>query len=333
MSRACPQMSVVLVTDAYETIRAVARRLSRQTVCDELELVLVVPATSPESFDEPDLAGFHAVRVVRVDSLCPLARARAVGVRAASAPVVQIGETHAYPDAGWAEALIQSHSEGWSAVAPAMSNANPDGPISWANLILDYGSWLDALPGGEIESTPTYNTAYKRSLLLQLGPQLEAALSGGNDLSLALRSGGHRSCLAAAARLAHANVSRPGAWLHQRFIIGLVRASERRRGWPRARRLIYVLASPIIPGLLLARTARTVRALRDRHLLPPLTLPAMVIGAALMGAGEMVGYAGGGGVAAANRLDEYELHKVRYIRRGGTTKVPGMLSRDLERVP
>ena len=92
-----PRMSVVLVTDRYETIRGVVQRLARQTVADQLEVVLVAPSSAGLEPDAADVAPFHAHRVVEVDDIMPLWVSRAAGVRATTAPIVTVGETHALP--------------------------------------------------------------------------------------------------------------------------------------------------------------------------------------------------------------------------------------------
>ncbi|HET6798145.1 MAG TPA: hypothetical protein VFH40_13380, partial [Gemmatimonadales bacterium] len=185
-------MSIVLVTDRYETIREVIVRLREQTVRDRLELILVAPAAHPLQVDQHALDGFAGVHLVEVDSILPLGAPRAAGVRAATAPVVVIGETHSYPRRGWAEALIKAHAQPWAVVVPAFGNANPNGALSWAAFLRDYGRWVDGLPAGEIDCLPPYNTATKREVLLEFGDRLSRMVSQGDELGMSLRARGHR---------------------------------------------------------------------------------------------------------------------------------------------
>lgn len=306
-----PRMSVVLVTDRYATIRKVVGCLRAQDVSDELELVIVAPSQEALDLDPAEVAGFGGVQVVEAGSIFPLAAARAAGVRAATAPVVQIGETHAFPGPGWAEALIRAHTRPWAAVVPAIRNANPGGPISWSNLVIDYGPWLEGNPPGEIDAMPTFNTAYKRADLLNLGDLLNGALGNLNDVLLELRAGGQRFYFEPSARIEHANISRPAAWLAQRYVVGRVRGAERGRSWSPLRRLIYACGAPLLPLVLYARARGTVQRLRRTCSLPPGTVPALLIGLTVMALGELVGYARGAAAGPTRRLDEYELHKLR----------------------
>ena len=307
-----PQMSIILVTDHYRTIREVITRLREQTVRDRLEIVLVAPEGHSLELDAAALDGFSGVRLVEVESILPLGSARAAGVRAATAPLIVIGETHSYPHRQWAEALIKTHAEPWAVVVPAFGNANPDGALSWAAFMRDYGRWVDGLPAGEIDLVPAYNTAAKRDVLLEFGGGLERMVTHGDELEIGLRERGHRVYFQPAAKIDHANVARPAAWLVQRFLIGRVFAAGRAERWPTARRVVYTIGAPLIPVVVLSRLARSIRLLRRQELLPGGTILAMILGLVASAAGEMVTYAIGGGKRDKLRLDEYELHKIKY---------------------
>ena len=170
-------MAVVLATDTYETVRPVIRRLAEQTVKERLEVVIVAPLP-PGALDahRRELEGFAAARLVTVAPSAGLAAARAIGIRAATAAVVFIGETHTYPQPEWAAALLDAFEGPWATVVPAITNANPNGPVSWAAYVSDYGRWGEGRPEGEIPEALIYNAAYRRQVLLDLGEGLEAAL-------------------------------------------------------------------------------------------------------------------------------------------------------------
>jgi hypothetical protein len=310
-----PALSIVLVTDVYATIERLVRALGAQTVNGELEVVIAT--SDPEQLQRrvTPLHEFAAVRVVEVDSLAPLASARAAGVRAATAPIVYIGETHVFPEPGWAEALIRAHAGPWGAVVPGFGNANPDSALSWAAFLADYGAWLSILPPCELTWVPTYNTAYKRGALLALEP-LEAMLTTGEGLIVRLRASGQRFAFEPSARVNHANVARPRHWLVERYLAGLLLAHSRMQDWTWGRRLAYAAGSPLIPIVCLARVRRGVAAARRAGTISPGTYPALVAGAVISAAGEFVGYVGGSVEKAERRMAEYEIHKLRYVSSG-----------------
>lgn len=306
-----PELSVVLPTDSYETIAEVVRTWGAQSASGSTELVIVTPGAEPDS-DRPELAGFHGVKKVE-SPLYPLPVARAAGIRAAAPPLVAIAETHSFPEPGCADALIEAHRGPWAAVGPAMTNANPDSLISWANLFLDYGPWVELADGGPADDVPVHNSCFKRQVLLDYGRGLDEVLSTELFLVQDLKAKGHRLCMEPAARTAHLNVSKPITWLSERFYAGRGFAAARSRPWGLPRRLAYAAASPLIPALRLRRILQLVRGSPRTRGLVPKILPALVTSLAVSALGELCGYAFGAG-RAGPRCHEIEMHRARYVR-------------------
>lgn len=307
-------MSVILVTDRFETIARVMDRLHAQTVAHQLEIVIVAPSKMELCLDESAAEGFAVLKVVEVGSSDHMAPARAAGVRAATAPVVFLGETHSFPEPEFAAALLRAHEQPWDIVVPGITNANPDTVWSWAAFLMDYGQWSVTLPAGEIAGGPTWNASYKRAALLDLNAVLDRALASGDELPMTLRERGRRAYFEPAARIGHINVGRRG-WTDERYLSGLMVGSHRKGVWSLGRRLFYVCASPLIPVVILSRIARPLRALGQSGALPRGIRSALIIGAVVRTAGEVVGYLAGATASASSRMEQYELHKMRYAAR------------------
>ena len=308
------QMSIVLPTDTWQTIVPVIERLKTREPIDKLEIVLVLPSVHSDDIDAQSLTHFAAVRIVPMDSVVPLGAARAAGVRAATAPLVFIGETHSYPCTGMIEALAATHASGWGVVVPSFVNANPDGAVSWAGFLTGYASWTNGSRAEELQSAPAFNVCYRREFLLGLGNRLDVALSEGEDMMAEVRAAGLRVRFEPAARIEHVNISFPAPLLHQRFLAGQVIAGTRSAAWSRVRRVGYALASPMIPAVLLWRhrdgISRTIRQER-----PPLGTAAILVLCSLVeAAGEMLGYAFGRKAQIRERYDDYEIRRLDYTR-------------------
>lgn len=306
-------MSVIILTpDCYETIRKTMGYLRAQTARDQLEIVIVTSSANGLPDGKLELSEFKDLRVVEIGPMNSTAGARAAGVRNAIAPVVAFAEDHCYPDPHWAEALMAAHRGPWAAVGPAMCNANPHSALSWANLAIEYGPWLHPAHRGPVDHLPGHNSSYKRDLLLAYGSQLEQMLEAESVLHWDLRARGHQLFLEPAARTFHLSYSLPGATLRLRFLAGRLFASSRARPWTRLRRLLYGLASPLIP---LVRAPRVLRDLRRagqlRHLLPRV-LPLLAVTLAFDAAGEMIGYFFASG-QTRRTLSEMEFHRHRYL--------------------
>lgn len=309
---AAPRLSVVIATDTYETIRPVLSALRRQGCAKQIEPVIVLPASAEFTIRKEELSEFADPQIVPVDTVGPLGSARAAGVRAATAPIVFIGETHTYPQAEWADALLAAFEGPWTAVVPSIGNANPMGPVSWASYLFDYGTWGRGRPAGEMSDPLIYNTAYRRTALLMLGTQLPRALDPNEEaLWPQLRAAGHRVVFAPDALILHLNVGRLSWLLIEKFCVGVVLGMRRAARWSRIRRILYVFASPLIPIVLLARVARGARRSWPRRL-PVGTMPVLIFSAAAKALGEMIGCAGFRLPLMEALLNHIEIRKVEY---------------------
>jgi len=309
---AAPLLSVVLATNTYETIRPVLAALRRQRFPSQIEPVIVLPFSTQEEVHGEELGAFAWARVVRIDSVFPLAQARAAGVRAASSPIVFIGETHTYPQPGWAEAMLTTFEQPWTAVVPAIGNANPAGPVSWAAYLFDYGTWGKNRPAGEMSDPPTHNTAYRRTALLALGDQLQVLLDPNQEaLWPRLSAAGHRAFFAPNALILHLNVNRISSLIGEKYCVGFVRGMRRARRWSWYRRILYIVASPLIPVVLLIRLVRHARLSLPQEI-PVGTIPAVMLCAGVNTLGEVLGYAGARIPSIEARLTDYEIRKVQY---------------------
>ena len=305
-----PRLSVVLVADAYETIHKTVRHLRAQTVTGAIELVVVAPG--PIELDEGELDALHSSRVVAVGDIRSLSWARAPGIRAAAAPLVALGESHCFPEPEWAERLLAAHADGWAAVGPAVVNANPRSPVSWVNLLLDYGPWLAPTPGGELEDLPGHNSSYRKELLLAYGERLETMLEAETIMHADLRAAGHRLYQEPGARTAHVNVTRTATWIGERFQTGRRFASARAAGWPAWRRAVYAAGSPLIPAVRLRRLLADISRTGAGRELRGYGYALLVLALFVSAAGELVGYALGSG-ESMYALSRIELHKERHV--------------------
>jgi len=305
-----PALSVVIPTDTAKTLEPVVERLAAQTVADVVELVVVCPSAKRLG----PLEGTGRLGAVQVceHPLLPLGEARAAGVAAAAAPLVAIGETHAYPSADWAELLLRAFEDPWGIVVPAIRNGNPGGGVtSWSGFLIDYGRWATGHPAGEVADPPIYNAAFRRAPLLELAGRLGRLLEPGSTLVRELAAGGHRTYHEAEAHIEHLNISRARDWLYERYLGGRLLAAARRERWPRRRTLVYLAGSPLVPLVRIARSRPAFVEASRRSMVPLGTRPAAMLALVAWGLGEAAGYAFGGG-RAEERMLEYELHKARW---------------------
>lgn len=306
-----PDVSFVLVTDMAATIDRVLGALRRQNLADRLELVVVCPGAAALGLTPAHTEGIAATRVVEVDSLATLPPAFAAGAHAASAPVVVIGETHAFPEPNALAAQAAPFADpGVGAVVPTLVNANPATAMSWASLMVTYGRAL----GGtrrEVDSASTHNTAYRRELLLAQGDRLAFRLQLGGGLDHDILSRGYRILYEPAAVFAHLNVANFRSCVADRFHASRCYAAGRSRGWSPPRRAGYALGWPLLPLALGARVVRSRGWAEHRAAMPRGVALPLAVSLVSMALGEAAAYAFGEG-RAHESVVEYELHRERH---------------------
>ena len=307
------RLSIVFATDTYDTLRPVIGSLRRQVDREQLEIVIVAPPESVGPVDR-ELNAFGAVRIIATSTPLSLPRARAAGVRAASAPIVFVGETHCFPEPDMCNRLLAGFTdERCAAVVPAIVNANPKTALSWASYLTDYGVWGPGRSSGRLEQPLKYNGAYRRDVLLQLGDRLDDLLDANNEeLWPILHQQGYHACFVRDARANHVNATSLRVMLRIRFFAGALIGAQRARRWTWLRRLLYVFAAPLIPVVLVWRARSNITFSAPASGLPFGTTIGICAGALTKVIGEVLGYLGLTPRAAEPGLTDNELHKLRY---------------------
>ena len=317
VSAADTDLSVILAAHDFEEVALACHHLSRQSIAERIELVLVMPeeAAAPEG---GDLDRFGLVTIVRIETIRPRSIANTAGVRTARSSIVVLTEDHVFVEEGWAESLVEDHDGPWVAVGPQVVNANSATAVSWADFVIGYGPWAWPRQGGDASFLPGHNTSYKRQVLLDYGEQLEPMLAAETLMHWDLAARGHRLLLSSGARIRHMNFSRLGIWIRVQVLAGRVFAGLRAEEWGRAKRLAYVAASPLIPFVRLIRLAETFRhgrsadGERTRRRAPLSSAPMTLAGLLLDGLGQALGYAFGAGTCEAT-LAPFEFRRIEYV--------------------
>ncbi len=247
ISASPPTISVVLVTaDGLHALRKTIVHLCRQTIADQIEIVIVTPEPSHIDTADSDLDGVHSVTVIPCSADRRLGAARAAGVHAAHAQLVAFTEDHCFPAPACMEAFVRRHAAGCDVVGPAMENANPRTARSWCAFLLDYGQWASAERAHRVDTVPGHNSSYRRQRLLELGEDLETLLAAETVLHWIIRDDGGTLMLDPAARTAHVNMSRLRAILKSRLVASRAFAGVWSRDWTIRRRAYLAVLSPWI---------------------------------------------------------------------------------------
>jgi len=300
--------AIVVVPDTYDTVRNTMCHLKAQTVAEQIEIVLVVPSHQQLQLDDSELACFHSWQVIEVGAVTSKARGFVTGIRHAHAPVVALTEDHSFPDANWAEVMIAAHQKPWAAVGPSMRNGNPDNILSWADFYQAYGEWTHPILSGPVRLLPGHNSSYKRDILLSYGNQLESLMEAENVLHRYMKAEGYELLLESKTCTSHLNFGTWSSWLPKRYYTGRQVASSWSKTWSWPRRLLFTIASSLIPWVRLWRIQRNVRRGQTLGFFIHL-LPVVFSGLIVEGIGYMMGFAAGTG-DSIEKMEKYEYHRI-----------------------
>ncbi|PSF37809.1 hypothetical protein C7H19_07435 [Aphanothece hegewaldii CCALA 016] len=308
------KMSVILPTpDTYETIAKTLSYLRKQTVKESLEIIIVAPSVNEIAPQVEQFREFYQIKTIAIPDMHSLASAYAAGIHQATSPIVALAEDHCFPDPDWAEHLIQAHQQPWAVVGPVLRNGNPESSVSWADMLIAYAPWLEPTSAGIVDFLPGHNSSYKREILLIYGSQLEAMMEAETILHWDLRAKGYQLYLEPLAKASHTNFGQLLVWLRVQFYCGRLFAGARcvNEQWSLSKRLLYVVASPLIPLMRLSRIWQHLQERQLQSLLSLKLLLTLILGLVVDGIGQGIGYGVGGG-NAMEKLSKFEFHRDRY---------------------
>jgi len=303
----------VVIPESVESFEETLFHLSRQTIAHQMEIVIIL--ADRKSINEKDLLykSFFDIQMIEVGEMSSIARAKATGMRLAKSPLVVMTEDHSYPEPGWAEALVAAHRRPFAAVGPQLQNANPDSMVSWADFYIAYGEWVDHCAPIFTRHLPGHNSCYKRQILLDYGDQLERLLEAESILHWDLKQKGHELLLETAAKTHHLNFSYWHVWIPVQFHSGRIFAATRAHSWNLGKRLLFSIASPLLPVIRLRRIYHHVRRGQSLQFFLKL-VPTLAAGLIFDAFGQLTGCLFGEG-DSPDKAANYEFNRVRYIRR------------------
>jgi hypothetical protein len=255
--------------------------------------------------------GEHAERVVRDHPFVTLVRAeelaglglparpsvpqlRAVGARRASGDVVCVIEEHCAAAPNWLDVIERSWREGDAAIGGPVADSAFRHPRDWAIYFSEFHNYLPPWQEGERLGLNGVNIAYSREKLLAE----EAVLGDGYwEVVLHPRLAKHGTFRSVPEMVVHhAGPFDYREYLEQRYLLSRVWGAGQRETASAAKRLVYLVAAPVFPLLLLLRIASRTAAsgFVPRYLY---ALPLLVPIACAYVLGEWCGYAFGMGDA------------------------------------
>lgn len=286
---------VVPVRFARETISQTLDALLEQCRGLPAEVIAVVSSEDPTAELLRARGPREQLRVIEAPGRHSVPQLRGEGVRAARGRLIAITEDHCLFAPRWLAGFIEAHAaREVAAVGGPVENARTGSIADWAIYFSRYAGSMPPLGRGSTAALPGNNACYKREAL----DAVAALLKDGfweNDVNRELVARGRVLWLEPELVVTHNKPYRFVPYLalrcrHARCFGGMIRE---RAGW--AELMQRVLFSPLIPLMLLVRSARAIRSKKrcGREFL--LALPALLLCYGVWFWGELVGYLRGPG--------------------------------------
>lgn len=299
-----PQVSVVIASaSGCAYLAACLEALHRQTgsVCAEIIVADCVGAAVTAFVRQR----YPAVRLIEFTQRTSIGELRRAAILAAQGDLILITEDHCIPAQDWLAAHLQAHrTHPRAVIGGAVENGAAARRVDRAVYLCEYSAF--AAPGATgpgmtaqegaapARGLAASNVSYRRADLLAawavpaqgywetfLHPQLEAQ--------------GLRFLFDPAIVVRHKKHYTPGGFWRERFHYARWYAGTRRAQMTPVRRLVYLLLSPLLPPLILARLARHLFRIRRHRRDFVRSLPYLLGFTLAWALGECTGYAAGAG--------------------------------------
>lgn len=270
---------------------------SLESQAKSLGAEVIVVACGTAEYAGRIAARFPWVRVIHRAERETVPDLRRRGVDQATGSIIAIIEEHCLAAPDWLQCAMEAHASGkYGVVGGPVVDYSYKRLRDWVVYFCEYNGYLPPWEDGETFNLGSANIAYSRAILQKYAE----SLSGGYweaGLHPKLIADGIKFRSVPKMVVFHRGPFNFGYYLQQRYWFSRAFAGCRAQSMPAAKKLVYLLLSPLVPFLLLARIAQRVFGKRCKVGKFVQTLPLMIPVVFVYVAGEVVGYLAGPGDA------------------------------------
>jgi hypothetical protein len=285
-----PVLSVVVVVFAGGS--AVTRALEaldhQEGVTGRVEVIV---AAAAGTIDEGTLRAVSpAARFVSGPVAAHPSQLRALGVRAASAPIVACTEDHCIATPDWCARIVAAHRGPALVIGGAIQKLRPDSSIAWTAYLLEYGRFMPPIASGPATYLSDCNVSYKRVALEQIADAWHGAFHE-TRVHERIKARAGASALVQDASIVVLQSRRADLmpFLGERFAHGRLFARLRAAQYGALERVAYGAGALGLAPVLVLRAFRSAWRRPDARTSAVRALPYLVLAATCWSVGESVG--------------------------------------------
>lgn len=280
-------LSVVVASkNTQATIRQCLDALIKQSQGDEIEIVVVDASTDGSA----EIARqFKQVKVIQEDAARLVPQLWKKGVELTTGQSVAFTTANFIPAENWIAQLLALLQSDYAAIGGIFEKLAPDKLSQWAIYFLRYSAYQPSFPTGSASQLAADNAVYRRWVFEKYA---DLVVDGfwEHEVNRRLKQDGHSLFLASTLKVSMGYFSVPSEFFRQRFLHGRSFGAERVARATASRRIFYILASPLIPLILLARVTRNVFKYSSHSVKFFLSLPWLLFYVMGWALGELMGY-------------------------------------------
>lgn len=290
---------VVASRNTSRTIGLCLQALSEQAQDDNIEILVLDASTD----DSAEIARhYQRINVIRADPSSLIPELWKKGIELTSGRSVAFTTANFIPSGNWIKELLSMLQNDHAAIGGVFEKLQPDELSQWAIYFLRYAAYPPAISPRRASQLAADNAVYRR-WVFEKYPDLLVDGFWEHEVNRRLKADGHSLFLAPSLKVSMGYFSTPAEFFHQRFLHGRAFGAERAAQTSMPKRIFYIVASPLIPLVLLARVTRNVLKYSPHRAKFFLSLPWLIFYAFGWAFGELSGYLAGRPSAKRRQAD------------------------------
>lgn len=214
---------------------------------------------------------------------------RAAGVHRAVGSIVAVTEDQCIPPGRWSANIVEAHRLSHAAIGGPVEKWEPDAPINWAVYLREFGEYMPPLPEGPRFALTDCNVTYKRAALERISATWQDAFNE-PEVHGALQALGEVLWLSPGLVTFQQRTFEFQHAVRERYDFGRLYGHLRLSTIGPGKRFLLVLASPVVPFLMIWRVFLWVCRRPSRFGKLLLALPYVVLFSVVWSFGETVSY-------------------------------------------